>query len=79
MEESTNVKDWIARGEARGKEMGIMEEARATILRLGTKRFGPPAQEVRDAVQEIADRGRLERIIDRILGAVSWDDLLGTA
>lgn len=79
VEESTIVKDWIARGEARGKEMGIMEEARAMILRLGTKKFGPPAQEVRNAVQEITDRERLERIIDRILDATNWDDLLATA
>lgn len=79
VEESTIVNRWIARGEEIGKEISILEEARATILKLGTKRFGPPAQEVRDTVLGLADRGRLERIIDRIFDATSWDDLLGTA
>lgn len=48
------------------------------IVRLGTKRFGEPdaAQAARFATS--TDLPRLQRIIDRLLDAASWDDLLAT-
>jgi predicted transposase YdaD len=87
VEESTYVNEWIAvgekrgeaRGEARGKEVGSMEEAQVVILRLGAKRFGSVPDEVAATVRAIRDRARLERILDRILDAPSWDDLVVTA
>lgn len=82
VEESTVVKEWIARGEARGeargKEIGEMQEAQANILRLGVKRFGVAPEAIEASVKAIQDRARLHRILDRILDATGWDDLLAT-
>ncbi len=58
---------------------GREREARKIILRLGQQRFGPPTEEVRTRVQAIADLGRLEQLIDAILTAASWSDLLQRA
>lgn len=79
MEESTVVNAWIAKGEARGKEIGTMEAARASILRLGTKKFGPVSQEVREVIEAIQDRARLESLLEHVLDATDWADLIATA
>ena len=49
----------------------------AAMLRQGTRKFGPePTAESR--LTAIDDLPRLERMADRMLDAVSWDDLLAT-
>ncbi|MDB5311529.1 MAG: hypothetical protein JWO38_5731 [Gemmataceae bacterium] len=57
-------------------ERGIAQEAQAMVLRLGTKRFGPPSPATEAAVRGIPDRDRLEQIAERVLDATGWDDLL---
>jgi hypothetical protein len=82
VEESTFVNEWIAKGEKRGIEIGGLEEARASVLRFGTRKFGtPPNDAAKVAVAAITDRGRLERMQDRLFDgtATGWDDLLATA
>lgn len=50
---------------------------RHTLLRQGSKKFGPePTAEGR--LNEITDSLRLERMTERILDAASWDDLFAT-
>jgi len=62
-----------------GKAEG-MTQAGQNLLRLqGRKRFGAPKPEQESQLQSIADIGRLERMGERMLDAVSWDDLLATA
>jgi hypothetical protein len=90
VEESTVVNEWIAKGEkrgeargiaigeARGKEIGGVEGLQAAIIRLGAKRFGLKLEGTETAVKAIQDHTRLKQIIDRILDATSWDDLLAT-
>jgi hypothetical protein len=86
VEDNEYINEWIAvgekrgiaLGEARGKEMGEFLEARATLLRLGTKKFGPAPEGIEAIVQAIQDRARLERMIDRIFEATSWPDLVAT-
>jgi hypothetical protein len=86
VEDNSYVNGWIAvgekRGEARGKEIGkeigMVEADRASVLRLGAKRFGDAPANVQSAVNGIADRERLERIADRIFDATDWDDLIAT-
>ena len=53
-----------------------MEEARAILLRLGTRRFGPPSEEACAAMEGITEIERLEGLTDRVLDVESWDDLL---
>ena len=56
----------------------LRRSRKRTILRLGARRFGSVARGNEAAVKAIQDRARLERIIDRILDATGWDDLLAT-
>jgi hypothetical protein len=57
---------------------GVLDHARDTVLRLGAKRFGPPPAGAEAAIRAEADRGRLDRLADRVLDAAGWDDLLAT-
>jgi Domain of unknown function (DUF4351) len=82
LEDSTTYQLILERGIAQGIPLGVAqgrtEEAQATILRLGAKRFGPPQPDLEAAVRTIADRERLERITDRVFEATTWADLLST-
>jgi len=55
---------------------GRAEEARALLLRLGTKRFGPPSETARAAVEAITEIERLEGLNERLLDVESWEELL---
>jgi hypothetical protein len=52
--------------------------AKRIIIGLGRKKFGPadPASEA--AILSIADLSRLERMLDAIFDATSWQELLAT-
>jgi predicted transposase YdaD len=64
-----------------GRELGVLEgraaEARALLHRLGTAKFGdgPDAATAR-AVGRIRDIERLEQLLERLLTADSWSELL---
>jgi len=55
---------------------GREEEARAILLRLGSKRFGPPAETARAALETATGIERLERLSERLLDVESWEELL---
>ncbi len=74
--EESSTYQWILE---KGLAKGEANEARKLILRLGTKRFGPPSPAVGAALQAATDRERLERLAERTLDAVDWDDLIATA
>jgi hypothetical protein len=59
-----------------GRAEGRLTEARAILLRQGQKQFGPPAEEVRAALQAITSIERLERLAERLLDVESWQELL---
>jgi hypothetical protein len=48
------------------------------ICRLATKRFGPPDELTDLDLIAITDLDQLERVVDRLLDASSWQDLLDT-
>ena len=56
-----------------------MGEIRASILRLGGKKFGVVPEGVGTVVKAISDRARLERMLDRILVATGWVSPIATA
>jgi len=66
----------ISQGITQGLSQGITQGLRSTIIRIGTKRFGPPGEPTTERLQHIDDSARLEQLADRILDAGSWDDLL---
>jgi hypothetical protein len=57
-------------------QMILREEARAILLRLGTKRFGPPTDPTRSALEAITSVEHLEQLNERLLDVESWDELL---
>jgi predicted transposase YdaD len=65
-----------AEGKAEGELIGKAEEAREILLRLGRKKFGNPKQRILGQVATEQDLNRLGELLDRILDAKSWDDLL---
>lgn len=74
MEESTTYQLILNKG----RTVGRSEQARNTLLQIGTERFGPPSAEQDAVLQALTDLPRLERITGRVLKAADWDDLLKT-
>jgi hypothetical protein len=56
----------------------VIEEARRLLVRLGTKRFGPPPANVVATLDGIADVGQLETLADRLLDVSGWAELLSS-
>jgi predicted transposase YdaD len=79
-EESTTYQAILREGREEGREeglaMGRVEEARAILLRQGTKRFGTPSDQIRAALAGITQIERLEVLTERLLDVESWDELL---
>lgn len=74
MEDSVTYQAIIRKGAARG----ALDEVKKVLLRQGTRKFGSPTAETTAALQAIPDLPRLERMVDRMFDAISWDDLLAT-
>ena len=72
LEESTTYQGILEEGKARGLSQGL----RNTIIRIGSRRFGPPTESILRTLHGIVDATRLEILADRILDAGNWDDLV---
>jgi hypothetical protein len=72
IEESWVYQDIFAKGRAEG----AAEEARNTLLRQGLKKLGQPDEPTRAQIAAINDLERLELLLDRILDASNWNELL---
>lgn len=57
-----------------GRESQVKED----ILRLGGKRWGKPQEGTIASLNAITDLEQLRRVLDRLLDATSWQDLLDT-
>ncbi|MDQ2730154.1 MAG: DUF4351 domain-containing protein [Armatimonadota bacterium] len=55
---------------------GRAEEARSLLLRMGSKRFGPPDTIIRTSIESVPTLEQLEDMADRVLDVTSWTDLL---
>ena len=53
---------------AEGRVEGRIEEAQDIVLRLGSKRFGPPDERVQATIRSIDSRERLELLSERLRG-----------
>jgi predicted transposase YdaD len=80
MKESTTyqeiVKEGIAIGEVQGEARGSVKEAQSILLRMGTKRFGPPTARTQKRIESITSVERLELLAERLLDVTSWQELL---
>jgi hypothetical protein len=57
---------------------GREEQVKEDILHLGRKRFGSPDESTIARLNGIADLEHLRRLLDRLLDAAGWEDLLDT-
>ncbi len=70
------AEDFKAEGLAEGMTVGRAEGLRLSVAHLGRKKFGPPSPEQEATLNAITDPARLEALVDRVLDATSWDELL---
>jgi hypothetical protein len=59
-----------------GRAEGEVREAIKLLKKLGTRRFGPPDHSVVVAIEAITDLERIEFLLERLLEAASWQELL---
>ncbi len=78
MRESSTYQAILDEGRIEGRTEGEVRGVRATIIRLGRRRFGSPGEAVESALQAITDLERLERMSERVLDAADWQDLAVT-
>ena len=64
----------LEQGLERGLERGHREATSASLVRFGTRLLGAPPAEVQRRLQA-ADVATLERALDAVLDATSWDQL----
>ena len=76
MRESVTYQMIIEEGIERGLERGEILGVRRALLNLGSQKFGPPDRASADALERIEDMGTLQQLLQAILGANSWSDLL---
>ncbi len=72
MRESATYQAILQEGEAKGEVKG----RRATLLRQGRKKFGPPDAATLAVLETIGDIARLEQLSERLLEVNSWQELL---
>jgi len=65
-----------AEGEAKGRAEGAVEEARLALLRVGRKKLGEPDERVLSRLADLGDLERLNLLLEGVLDAACWDDLL---
>jgi predicted transposase YdaD len=70
------VRSGEALGEARGQARGRIEEARRLLVRFAERSLGPVPDTARAALAAIDDVDELERLVDRLPNARTWDELL---
>jgi hypothetical protein len=59
-----------------GRDDGRIEEARNTILAMGSRRYGEAPADVASQISVLADLDRLHALRDRLFDATSWQELL---
>ena len=83
MKEQGIIADWLAErerlGEARGEARGETRGERNVIIKMGTRRFGPPSDEVLEHLSKIESLEILEALSLRLLEVESWTELLDGA
>jgi hypothetical protein len=75
MRESSVYEGLLQEGLAKGRA----QEAKRILHRFGESRLGPPDPASQAALEAVEDVERLEALLDRVLSASSWEDLLAGA
>ena len=72
------LNEGLQKGRQEGLALGRVEEAQRVLLRQGRIRFGPSDEGTEAAVHAIRDVERLERLLDHVMTASGWQELLAT-
>ncbi|MDB5291748.1 MAG: hypothetical protein JWL69_2989 [Phycisphaerales bacterium] len=73
------IEEGIEQGIEKGIEQGRVTEAKAILLKLATRRFGPPASDELAKLESVFDLRQVESLIDRTDLVASWKELLNDA
>jgi hypothetical protein len=76
MTDSVTFQAILERGRAQGIEQGRLQEAINVLMRLGSKRFGPPNASTNTTIAQISDLSRIDRFIDQLDEVNTWSELL---
>jgi predicted transposase YdaD len=76
MKESSSYQAILEEGFVQGEMKGELREATKLLKKLGTRRFGVPDPSVVVAIEAITDLERIELLLERLLEASSWEELL---
>jgi hypothetical protein len=58
---------------------GRLEEARQTLLELGSEQLGQPSEDIEQAIGQITDLDRLHQLRRRLRNVGSWKELLAAS
>jgi predicted transposase YdaD len=82
IEESTVYQGIFRQGETKGRiegrAEGVVEHARATLLRQGCKKLGPPGERMAADIAAMDHADRLNDLLDRVLDVSTWDELMAS-
>lgn len=73
----TGIEQGRQEGRQEGLTLGRLQEAKATLIRLGTKKFGSPDALIAQRIEN-AELSVLEVLTDRLLETSSWQELFPT-
>jgi predicted transposase YdaD len=79
MRDSPTYLEILEEGEEKGIEKGTILSMQTTLLRQGERRFGPPAEAIRQQILANRDRDLLDGLLLRVLDVSNWDDLMRDA
>ncbi len=70
------LEEGMEKGMQKGLAKGETEGIRRTILALGRKKFGEPTSEQISALSSLTDHAQLETLVEKLLDAATWEELL---
>ena len=70
------VREGVSQGRSEGLDKGLRLGEVNALLRIGTRRFGPPSAEIIAQIEAIAELDRLNLLLDRVTISDSWAALL---
>jgi len=76
MRESVTYQAIVEEGIEKGIEKGRLDEVQKMIKKLGRKTLGAPSRKMAATIAAIDDLHRLETMLERLIDAKSWKELL---
>ena len=78
MRESSTFQATLEEGRVEGRAEERLRTLGRSIRRMGEKKLGPIPPNAAAVLDAVGDADRLERVLDRVLDAADWADLLAT-